>query len=82
MDEYRARIDAIDSRIIELLGQRREVSRAIGDYKRSHGLKVADPQREWALQERIRQLAAEHGADPQLCIRLYGLILSNSRAQQ
>jgi chorismate mutase/prephenate dehydrogenase len=82
MEPLRTQIDNIDQQIIALLGQRAQISRHIGEYKHAHDLPVHDPQREWDLQERIRELADHYSADPKLCIRLYGLILANSRSKQ
>ena len=45
LSDYRLHIDTIDSRIIELLAERMDVARAIGDYKRKHDMAVVQHDR-------------------------------------
>ena len=40
MQALRARIDVIDEKLLELLKDRNDVSRAIGEYKRSHNVAI------------------------------------------
>ena len=50
--EYRKEIESIDSQLIELLVQRMELSRKIGQYKKENGLAIFDPKREEELKEK------------------------------
>lgn len=43
--DYRLHIDTIDSRIIELLAERMDVARAIGEYKRARGMAIVQHDR-------------------------------------
>lgn len=45
LSEYRLHIDTIDSRIIELLAERMNIVRAIGEYKQAHGMAVVQQDR-------------------------------------
>jgi chorismate mutase len=45
LGDYRLHIDTIDSRIIELLAERMEVARDIGEYKRQHGMAIVQHDR-------------------------------------
>lgn len=55
--DLRARVDRIDNYIIELLCERMEISREIGEFKKEHGLAIHQAQR-WAL---IMNRALEKG---------------------
>ena len=45
LSEYRLHIDTIDSRIIELLSERMNIARAIGEYKQAHNMAVVQHDR-------------------------------------
>ncbi len=45
LNEYRLHIDSIDNRIIELLAERMDVARAIGEYKHAHNMAVVQHDR-------------------------------------
>lgn len=45
LEQLRKRIDELDSKLLEVLAQRMEISREIGDYKRLHRLPVLQPDR-------------------------------------
>ena len=55
LEELRARIEAIDAALIQLLAERVHLARAAGDAKRSAGLPTLDPAREAAV---VRRAAA------------------------
>ncbi len=80
LNELRARIDAVDRELVTLLEKRMDISAAIGDYKRAHGLAVLDPGREAQKTEAIRTLCRPETAD--LIAGLYGPIMAASRAYQ
>ena len=52
LQEYRARIDAIDRQITDLLKQRFTLSQKIGQYKQQNGIAVYDKTREEAILSR------------------------------
>jgi len=82
MDQYRQQLDSLDDQIIELIGRRFEISRAIGDYKRLHHLEIHEPAREKQLHQRLGVLAQRHRVDPKLAAEIYELILTYSKAAQ
>ena len=43
---YRAQIDEIDDKIVELFTQRMETAAKIADYKKAENLPILDPKRE------------------------------------
>ncbi len=52
MDEARAQIEAIDKEMASLFEKRMQCSKAVSEYKKSHGLPVLDKNREKILLER------------------------------
>ncbi|MDE5637780.1 MAG: bifunctional 3-deoxy-7-phosphoheptulonate synthase/chorismate mutase type II [Alistipes sp.] len=54
--ESRAEIDHIDNELLALLARRMKISRAIGSYKREHGMPILQPQR---YEELLRTRAAQ-----------------------
>lgn len=78
----RARIDAIDHAIIELLAQRMAVVRELSAVKRAEGRRVRDPEREQAvLDDRTRRGQARE-LPPELIESLFRLVLRGSREYQ
>jgi chorismate mutase-like protein len=55
LEPFRARLDAIDARIVSLLGERFEVCREVARYKSEHEIPMMQPQR--VEQVRARYLA-------------------------
>ena len=78
--ELRQEIDRIDREIIRLYGERMEISRRIGEYKREHQLPVTDPQREREVLERAGELAGAENAENVQA--LFRLLMAQSRARQ
>jgi len=79
---YRARIDTLDSQIVDLLGKRMSAARAIGIYKMDHHIGVVQSTRF----DEVLQNAIKHGMDVRLSedfIRaLYNDIHTESIRQQ
>ena len=78
--ELRREIDRIDREIIRLYGERMEISRCIGEYKREHQLPVTDSQREREVLERAGELAGAENAENVQA--LFRLLMAQSRARQ
>ncbi|MBM3279257.1 MAG: chorismate mutase [Candidatus Handelsmanbacteria bacterium] len=53
LSEWRARIDAVDQQLVDLLNQRLQCVLEIGKLKRQHGRPVQDHERERAIIERL-----------------------------
>ena len=59
LEEYRSKIDKIDSQLIDLLKERLEVAAEIAEYKRENGLPVLDRARERQLLNKVAEKAGE-----------------------
>ena len=57
----RTRIEQIDRDLIDLIAERAEIAREVGELKRQLGLPVLDPSREAAVVRRAGTLAREAG---------------------
>jgi chorismate mutase len=64
LTSYRQSIDNIDAALVFLLAERFKVTQAVGRYKATAGLPPADPGREAAQIERLRDLARSANLDP------------------
>lgn len=73
--ELRARIDALDAALIQLMADRFEVTRQVGVHKKSAGLPPADPDRERVQIDRLRRMAEEADLDPSFSEKLLRLII-------
>jgi chorismate mutase/prephenate dehydratase len=60
LDGWRARIDALNTKLVDLLNERARCALEIAAYKKQKSLPVHDPKREKAVLEKV----AEHNAGP------------------
>ena len=81
LDQYRAKIDAIDAELSQLFLRRMEVTQKVGEYKLRQGLAVLDPQRERQVLAAKAALADDPAAKADLT-DLYRSIMAISRRQQ
>ena len=78
LSEWRARIDAVDERLIELINQRMQYVLEIGRLKRLHGKPVQDLERERAILERL--IAHNQGPiSAQAIVDLFTRIMQEAR---
>lgn len=82
LDELRRHIDYIDDELLQLLARRMEVSREIGEYKKSHRLPVVQPERYNRLMRQRVDDAAKLGLPTEFTQRLLALIHEESVRQQ
>jgi chorismate mutase/prephenate dehydrogenase len=82
LEALRGRIDAIDRRLIDLLGERQKEVGAVVALKREHNLPVYHPAREEDLISTRRAQAAEVGFDPEYVEQIFRTILRSSRVSQ
>lgn len=75
LDTLRSKIDELDARLVELLAKRFEVSRRIGELKRTSELAPRDAEREERQLRRIRELAIREGLSPDLAESILRLIV-------
>ncbi len=81
LEQYRARIDAIDAQLVPLFLERMAVTEKVGEYKKKKGLPVLDSSREKEVLSAKTALAPE-GAERADVASLYESILAISRRQQ
>ena len=80
IQELRAQIDRVDDELVRLYGERMELARQIGRYKRENGLPVLDAEREQNLLNRVGEKA---GAENENGVReLFELLMRHSRIRQ
>jgi chorismate mutase / prephenate dehydrogenase len=78
----REHLDAIDAKILQLLGQRMGVVGDMAAQKREHGVRIRDLGRERAvLADRCAQAVA-HGLPPEIIESIFRLVLLASRERQ
>ncbi len=70
LEEVRRNIDAIDGRIVALLAERGGYVRQAARFKTS-AEDVRAPKRVEAVVSKVRELAAEHGAEPDVVEKVY-----------
>lgn len=80
--DLRARLDALDERILGLLAERNEVVRQVTVAKIAGAVPVFVRQREGDKVERFRRQAAERGLDTEWAEDFLRMIMSASRASQ
>jgi chorismate mutase len=71
----RADIDVIDSQIIDLLGQRFELTKKVGVYKADHALPAGDVQREQDQFSNYKKLAELQGVSEVLVSDIFKSII-------
>lgn len=61
LQSLRTEIDQLDEQIWEIIGQRAELVRQIGEWKRQHGEQVVQPDRWQQVLQHCQTLARQHG---------------------
>ncbi len=80
IQELRGKIDRVDDELVRLYGERMELAREIGRYKRENNLPVLDTERERNLLNRVGEKA---GAENENGVRaLFGFLMAQSRTNQ
>lgn len=80
LQELRNEIDELDKKIVPLLVARMSVSAEVAEYKRATEMPILDKDREKALLEKIKGLAAYKYAE--YIVNIYEQILASSREYQ
>ncbi|MDB5490913.1 MAG: chorismate mutase type family protein [Micavibrio sp.] len=75
---YRARIDALDDKIVDLLIERVGIIREVGHLKAREGIPAILPDRVTEVRERAAARAAARGLDADLVRRLYTILIDYS----
>lgn len=80
LEGFRARIDALDDRIVTLLAERLAICAEVGHHKSTHGLPVMQPDRVTEVKQRNAARGEAAGLRPDFVRRLYGLIIDEACA--
>jgi len=75
---YRARIDALDDKIVDLLIERIGIIREVGVLKTREGIPATLPDRVTEVRERAAARAAAKGLDADLVRQLYTILIDYS----
>ena len=78
LDVLRARLDAIDARLLDQVRDRIMCCLDIADYKSRHGVAMMQPHRIEVVQQRAARFAADNGLDGNFLRRLYDLIITET----
>lgn len=82
MQDYRKKIDEIDQKIITLLGERMDLAKKIGKFKKEAGMPVEDVNRENKLKDELKKLAKQNNLSDKFVDRLYDVVLDEARGVQ
>ena len=78
IEDWRRKIDEIDSKLVELFNERSKCAIEIGKIKHDLSLRVYDPQREREILQRIK--GVNHGPlDSEAMRRLFERVIDESR---
>lgn len=75
LQRLRESIDNIDAALIHLLAERFKCTKAVGEYKATHGLPPADLTREAQQIARLRRLADDAHLDPDFAEKFLNFIV-------
>ncbi|HLY53731.1 MAG TPA: prephenate dehydrogenase/arogenate dehydrogenase family protein [Steroidobacteraceae bacterium] len=82
LDELRQRVTDIDRQLIQLVAERRNVSKEVARVKRATGRPVRDYEREREVILGVRTMAGERGVSPALAEQLLRLLIRSSLTTQ
>lgn len=82
LTELRTRLDDVDGRLLDLVGERLQIAREVAKVKQESPLDVLDSRREEIILERLATLALEREIDPFFVKRLFSLLIEGSRSIQ
>jgi chorismate mutase len=74
--QLRDSIDNIDAALVHMLAERFKCTKAVGEYKATHGLPPADPGREVQQIARLRSLAHAAKLDPDFAEKFLNFIVT------
>jgi chorismate mutase len=82
LEQLRAQVKQIDTKIIESLAKRQELVKKIGEIKVAHGIEIVDLEREEKLYTFYEKLSEQYQLPKTFVKRLFKLIINYSRMVQ
>jgi chorismate mutase/prephenate dehydratase len=82
LEDLRKKIDEIDARIVELIGERIKIAEEIGRDKKEKNRLIEDREREQRVLKHVRSLARENNIDPGDIAAIYRQIIDTSKKIQ
>ncbi|WP_432672812.1 chorismate mutase [Flavobacterium sp. SM2513] len=80
--QLRAKIDASDSKLLDIIGQRMQISEAIGSLKKVNKISVLQNQRWMEILERMKQEGSEKGLSEEFILNFFKAIHQESISHQ
>lgn len=82
LDKLRKKIDQVDRKIIDLVGQRLAVVKKISEIKKKDKIPVTDKKRETEVMAKIRSYSASNNISVQLAESIFRLIIKENKRVQ
>ena len=77
--ELQSKIDDINSKILNLIVQRNQIVKKIGEYKKQKNLPIYNPKREEEIHKKMRNAAERKNLNKKFVKKLFNLIIKQSR---
>jgi chorismate mutase-like protein len=78
LNQFRSELNALDERLLQLIGERFRICRAVAQFKRDNAIPMMQPARVAEVKERCAKLAASYDVDPDFARRLLGSIIDEA----
>lgn len=82
LNDARKRIEVLDQKIIEALGERLKLCEEMGDFKKENALPIPDLAREAELQKLHQNWASQNALSPVFVTQLFELIFAEAKRVQ
>ncbi|MEL6214659.1 MAG: prephenate dehydrogenase/arogenate dehydrogenase family protein [Pseudomonadota bacterium] len=82
LDQLRKRLDAVDARLVETIGERQDLVRQIGQLKAAEGHQTRDFRREKVVLDKARATAESVGVSPELATDVLAAVIRASLQDQ
>ena len=82
LKEQRARIDALDDKIVDLLAERMDIVREVGAIKAKNSITLIQTDRVNEVRERCAERGAKKGLNPELIRRIYNEIIDEAHQME
>lgn len=82
LEDLRTEINKIDKDLVLLIGRRLKLVRKIAFFKKKNNLHIANIKRENEVIRKIKQFGSRDGVDSILLIKVFRLIIKESKKEQ